>query len=165
MPENTMTGLEKEEPRTQDPAPQGAEPEPDWKALYEKAASESRKWEARAQKDGPKAKAYDELAKGERSIEDRLTALESENARLKNEQARSALVKQVAQSTGLSEEIVASLAGADEDELTAQARTILDAFKAPSGAPKAPEAGTYPKDAKQGGNEALRKLARQLGGL
>lgn len=127
---------------------QGGDPgqEPDYKALYENALKESRKWESRSKAN---LKELDELkaaaTKADPTVEERLSALESENASLKASAARSALVDSVAKATGLDRSIVATLNGEDEDALTEQAKAVAAITKPAGGAPKAPEAGGKPK--------------------
>lgn len=132
-----------------DPA-QGGETDPtsDYKALYENALKESRKWESRSKAN---LKKLDELkaaaTKTDPTVEERLSALESENASLKASAARSALVDSVAKATGLDRSIVATLNGEDEDALTEQAKAVA-ALAKPASAPKAPEAGKKDKPGK-----------------
>jgi hypothetical protein len=121
----------------------------DYKAMYEQAISESRKWESRSKANAEKAKAYDEMAESKKTLEERVNAIEAANKALEDEKKRSQLVKAVAASTGVSEAIVSTLSATDEESLTAQAKAIAEAYKTPGGAPKAPEAGKFPKD---GGN-------------
>ena len=90
----------------------GAGQEPDYKALYENALKEARKWESRSKAN---LKELDELKaaapKADPTVEARLGALERENAALKARAARSALVDSVATATGLDRSIVATLNG------------------------------------------------------
>lgn len=147
-----------------DPA-QGGEggQEPDYKAMYEASVKESRKWEERAKANKDKADKWDAASAGSDSIEDRIAALESENKQMKDATARHALVAKVAAATGLSEALVESLNGADEEALTAQAKAIADLK--PKGAPSAPEAGKFPREQKHGeADEDKRKFVRQLFG-
>lgn len=129
--------------------------EPDYKALYEQLKAESRKWEDRSKQNKAKADKLDELMAGNESIEERIAALEAENKAMKDAESRHALVAKVAASTGLSESIVATLSGADEEALTAQAQAIADLR--PKGAPSAPEAGRFPR------GEQQRSNAQQFG--
>ena len=131
----------------------GAEPaagqeQTDYKALYEQSLKESRKWESRSKAN---LKKLDELkaaaTKTDPTVEERLSALESENASLKASAARSALVDSVAKATGLDRSIVATLNGEDEDALTEQAKAVA-ALAKPASAPKAPEAGKKDKPGK-----------------
>lgn len=137
---------------------QGGEtdPAPDYKALYENALKESRKWESRSKAN---LKELDELkaaaAKTDPTVEERLSALESENAALKASAARSALVDSVAKATGLDRSIVATLNGEDEDALTEQANAVAAIMKPAGGAPKVPEAGGKPKPGKPSKKDIL----------
>ena len=96
----------------------------DYKALYEKALAESRKWEGRSKAN---LKQLEELRKqpaADRTVEERLAALEAENESLKATASRNKLVDSVAKATGLDRAIVAALNGVDEDALTEQAKSI-----------------------------------------
>lgn len=140
-----------------DPAQGGeTDPAPDYKALYENALKESRKWESRSKAN---LKELDELkaaaTKTDPTVEERLSALESENAALKASAARSALVDSVAKATGLDRSIVATLNGEDEDALTEQAKAVAAIAKPAGGAPKAPEAGGKPKPGKPSKKDIL----------
>ena len=131
------------------------QPEKDYKALYEKAVAESRKWESRSKAN---MKELDELKKQpvkDRTVEDRLAALEAENESLKASAARNSLVEAVAKATGLDRSIVTALNGADEDELTEQAQTIAAQLKPRSTAPVAPEAGKKEKPGKPSKKDIL----------
>lgn len=129
---------------------------PDYKALYENALKESRKWETRSKAN---LKELDELKaaapKADPTVEERLSALESENAALKASAARSALVDSVAKATGLDRSIVAALNGEDEDALTEQAKAVAAIVKPAGGAPKAPEAGNKPRPGKPSKKDVL----------
>ena len=129
----------------------GTGQEPDYKALYENALKESRKWESRSKAN---LKELDEL-KAAATVEERLSALESENASLKASAARSALVDSVAKATGLDRSIVATLNGEDEDALTEQAKAVAAITKPAGGAPRAPEAGGKPKPGKPSKKDIL----------
>ncbi len=120
---------------------EAAQEQTDYKALYEQSLKESRKWEDRSKRNLEELKALKESAgKPDKTVEERLAALEDENAQLKASAARSSLVQSVAKATGLDASIVSALNGADEEELTAQAQAVA-ALAKPVGAPKAPEAG------------------------
>lgn len=129
---------------------------PDYKALYENALKESRKWESRSKAN---FKELDELKaaapKADPTVEERLSALESENAALKASAAHSALVDSVAKATGLDRSIVATLNGEDEDALTEQAKAVAAIMKPAGGAPKAPEAGNKPRPGKPSKKDVL----------
>lgn len=132
----------------ENPAQGGGGNEPDYKALYEQLKSESRKWEERAKANKDKADKWDAAAAGNESVEDRIAKLEAENKAMKDAEKRHALVVKVANETGLSESMVSTLSGADEDSLMEQAKAIADAIDAakPTGAPNVPEAGKFPRE-------------------
>lgn len=114
----------------------------DYKALYEDAVKESRKWEKRSKDNLEQLNALKQSqGKPDPTIEERIAALEKENGDLKAASARAALVDSVAKATGLDRSIVATLSGADEDALTEQARAIAAIAKPQGGAPLVPEAG------------------------
>ena len=136
-------------PETDQTADQTAEqPEQDYKALYEQVKAESRKWESRSKANAKELEALKKQPAKDRTVEDRLAALEAENESLKASAARSSLVESVAKATGLDRSIVAVLNGADEDALTEQAQAIAAQLKPKSTAPVAPEAGKRDKPGK-----------------
>ena len=101
----------------------GEAQEKDYKALYEEAVKESRKWEKRSKDNLAQLNGLRESqGKPDPTIEERIAALEKENSDLKAASARAALVDSVAKATGLDRAIVATLSGADEDALTEQAQ-------------------------------------------
>ena len=114
----------------------------DYKAMYEEALANSRKWEKRSKENAAKAKKLDELEASSKTVEE----LESENARLTAEREHRILVDKVAQESGVSREIVESLNATDEETLLGQAQAIAAAYKAPAGAPSMPEAGKFPRE-------------------
>ena len=135
---------------------QGAEqPAQDYKALYEAAVAESRKWEGRSKAN---LKELEELKRNrpkDRTVEERLAALESENEALRASAARSALVDSVAKATGLDRSIVAALNGADEEALTGQAQAIAAQLRPRASAPAAPEAGRKERPGKPSKEDIL----------
>lgn len=140
-----------------------AEPhgEPNYKELYEKSVAESRKWEERSKANFEKAKLWDEAEEKNKTVEEKLAALTAENKTLKDEKARAELVSQIAKATGVDRAIIASLNGADEETLTAQAKAIADAYAAPAGAPSVPEAGKFPKDSETAKDD-VRAFVRDM---
>ena len=98
----------------------------DYKAMYEQAIAESAK----------------------KTLEERVSDIESRNKALEDEKARAELVKAVASVTGVPESIVSTLSATDEETMTAQANAIAENYKTPGGAPKAPEAGKFPREIK-----------------
>ena len=119
----------------------------DYKAMYEQAISESRKWESRSKANAEKAKKYDELESAKKTLEERVASIEAANKALEDEKERAELVKLVSASTGVPESIVSTLSATDEESMTAQANAIAENYKIPGGAPTAPEAGKFQRDA------------------
>lgn len=139
--------------QTQEPGE--AQPK-DYKALYEEAVKESRKWEKRSKDNLAQLNDLkDSKGKPDPTIEERIAALEKENGDLKAASARAALVDSVAKATGLDRAIVATLSGADEDALTEQAQAIAAIAKPRGGAPSVPEAGIKQKPDKPSKKEIL----------
>lgn len=135
---------------------QGTEqPETDYKALYEQAKAESRKWEGRSKANAKELEALKRQPARDRTVEDRLAALEAENETLRATAARNALVDSVAKATGLDKSIVSALNGADEDVLTEQAQAIAAQLKPKASAPVAPEAGKKEKPGKPSKKDIL----------
>jgi hypothetical protein len=138
--------MEENEAKTQEVEQPAAEP-----ATGEAKATDTLEfWKAQARRNETTMKAnkreLDALKaqlQGSKSVEDRLTALETENAALKAAKARADLVREVATATGLQESIVASLNGVDADALTAQARAVASIRV--GAAPVADEAGRKQK--------------------
>ena len=138
-----------------------AQDEPkDYKAMYEQAISESRKWENRSKANAEKAKKYDEMEEAKKTLEERVASIEAANKALSDEKERAKLVKAVAAATGVPESIVSTLSATDEEAMTAQAQAIAENYKTPGGAPKAPEAGKFPKG--EGATDEKRQFVRDL---
>lgn len=131
------------------------QPEQDYKALYEQAKAESRKWEGRSKANAKELEALKRQPAKDRTVEDRLAALEAENETLRANAARNALVDSVAKATGLDKSIVSALNGADEDALTEQAQAIAAQLKPKASAPVAPEAGKKEKPGKPSKKDIL----------
>lgn len=143
----------------------------DYKALYEEAVAEAEKWKNLSRKNEGRAKANAGAAKNlegaEQQIADlgkRLEALEAENASLKAAEERKTLVAKVAEKTGVAVGVVTRLLGDDEESLTEAATAIAEAYKAPGGAPSAPEAGkpaSGPATGSDGGDWLREVLSNQ----
>lgn len=154
MAENTATTETADEAQTTGET-QAAEPERDYKALYEQLKSESRKWESRSKANAKELETLKSKAAADRTVEERLAALEAENESLRASAAHDALVESVAKATGLDRAIVSALNGADEDALTEQANAIAAQLKPRGGAPAAPEAGMKAKPGKPSKKDIL----------
>ena len=133
----------------------------DYKAMYEQAISESRKWESRSKANAEKAKKYDELESAKKTLEERVSTIEAANKALEDEKERTRLVKSVAEATGVPESIVSTLSATDEETMTAQASAIAENYKIPGGAPKAAEAGKFLKN-EDGNSSEMRKFAHNF---
>lgn len=135
----------------------------DYKAMYEQAIAESRKWESRSKANAEKAKKYDELESANKTLENRVASIEAANKALEDEKTRSKLVKAVSKATGVPESIVSTLSATDEETMTAQASAIAENYKTPGGAPNTPEAGKF---AHESGKQAddKRQFVRDLMG-
>ena len=151
----------------------------DFEALYQQAQEDlkqarddaehwkkmSRQNESRAKANYGAAKDLEEANAQMAELSKRLEAIEGENSSLKASAARTALVKKVAEATGVPEAIVSTLAAEDEKTLTAAATAIADAYKPAGGAPKTPEGGKFPRGKQAEGEDAeRRKFIRQLFG-
>lgn len=143
--------------------------ETDYKALYEQMKSEAEKWKEQSRKQESRAKhnagaakdlegALQQLA----DLNERLGSIESENSSLKAAAERRKLVAKVSKATGVPEAIVSSLGGNDEKALSAAATAIAEAYKTPGGAPRVPEAGTFPRGKEAGDGDDMRSFVRQL---
>lgn len=84
------------------------QPETGYKALYEQAKAESRKWEGRSKANAKELEALKKQPAKDRTVEDRLAALEKENETLRATAVRNALVDSVAKATGLDKSIVSA---------------------------------------------------------
>ena len=113
----------------------------DWEAKYREALKHSRDWEKKAKANLADAKAYRDSQGKQKSVEERLAALESENEALKASAERAKAVKAASKAAGVPEAIVATLSGSDVDSLTEQANAIAAVMRPKGGAPAAAEAG------------------------
>ena len=131
-----------DDPAQGQPAEPAAGEAKDYKALYEEALAQSRKWEKRSKDNLAELEGLKQSApKQDPTLEERLAALEEENNSLKAAKARNALIDSVSAATGVDRSLVASLNGEDEEALTAQAEAIAAIAKPRATAPAAPEAG------------------------
>lgn len=113
---------------TTEPHGEATEPEADWKAKYEEAVANSRKWEARAKRNSDKAKEFDALKQSQMSDADKLAeaqkALEEATKRadaLKLEHDRLAWAKDAAKKAGITEGLARLLKGDTADEVMSAA--------------------------------------------
>lgn len=153
----------------------------DYQALYQQAQEDLKKaqedvehWKRMSRQNEDRAKAnygaardLEEANTQMAELSKRLEAIESENSSLKASAARTALVKKVAEQTGVPEAIVSTLAPEDEKALAAAATAIAEAFKPAGGAPKAPEGGKFPRGKQaepKSEDDEWKDFARQLFG-
>lgn len=137
--------------------PQGTE-QVDWEAKFKEAVAQSRKWEERAKANKDKADKWDahdaaeEANKSElqRAVE-RAEALKAELDGIKAEQARQALIAQVAKDSGVDAELLAAMRGSTEDEIKAHADLLKAKFAAVPGYKADPhdQGGAHPAPQKR----------------
>lgn len=167
-------------PNDQSTDPQaGTDGGQDFEALYQQAQQDLKKaqedvehWKRMSRQNEDRAKAnfgaardLEEANTQMAELSKRLEALEGENSTLKASAARTALVKKVAETTGVPEAIVSTLAPNDEKALTAAATAIAEAFKPAGGAPRTPEGGKFPRGKQaepKSEEDEWREFARQL---
>lgn len=139
---------------TAEPQGEATEPEADWKARYEEAVANSRKWEARAKKNSDKAKEFDALKQSQMSDADKLAeaqrALEEATKRadaLELEHDRAEWAKEAARKAGIPEGLARLLAGSSAEDVMAAAELAKAEIT-----PKVvvPSDGNQPEKAAQG---------------
>lgn len=131
--------------------------QPDYKALYEAAKANSRKWEKQAKANKGAASALDEANEAKKSADEKIAELEKRlDAKEKAEQRAKAAAK-VAQEKGVPADLIV---GDDEESMAEWADKMLAAFKKKP-APQVEKTGSFDKDGK-GSDEALRDFAKRL---
>ncbi|WP_165247489.1 hypothetical protein [Adlercreutzia sp. ZJ141] len=137
----------------------GQQQEPDYKALYEQAKANSRKWETRAKSN---KEAAEELAKlqgnGGKSVEQQIAELKAKLDEKEKAEQRASIAAKVAREKGVPVDL---LNGETEEEMGAWADKMLAHFKTKP-APKVSDPGSFDKGT--GGNDELREFARKLTG-
>lgn len=115
------------------------EPEKDWKAEYEKAVQQSRKWEARAKDNAEKAKQLDQVKAATQADAERLAdaqkraeEAEAKVAEFERKAERAAIVAEIAAEKGVDAEWLGRMAGDTREEVEANAAFIASKL---SGAP------------------------------
>lgn len=103
-------------------------PQVDWKAKYEQAVAESRKWEERSKANRRQADQLKGEADAARTDADRLKELEARVEGYETVERRRALVAKVSADKGLPADVVAALAGDDEETLGKAADTVAKAM-------------------------------------
>lgn len=136
-----------------------AQPEPDYKTLYEarqadveRLKAESRKWEKRSKENRDAARQAEEAAK--KSVEDEVAELKAQLRRMEDEREHANLVASVAKAKGVPAEL---LRGGDEEELNDFADRLAEFAKA--SAPGVPaDKGGAPAGGQRMTAEQVRKI-------
>ena len=144
---------------------EGAEPEKDWKAEYERLLRHSRTWEDKAKRLKEKADRYDELAaksmtdaeRAEQAAK-RADEAEAELAKYRLADERRGWAQKVSKKTGVPVEVLAAM-DADSEEALELAAEPLKGYFERSAAPVVPTAGVQPPEPHPGktANEWLRE--------
>lgn len=140
---------------------QGTEPgggsQPDYKALYEAAKANSRKWEKHAKANKDAASALDEANEAKKSADEKIAELEKRLDAKEKAERRAKAAAKVAQEKGVPADLII---GDDEESMAAWCDKMLAAFKTKP-APRVEKPGSFDKGGK-GGDEALRDFAKRL---
>ena len=133
--------------------------ERDWKAEYEKAVAQSRKWEERSKANAAKAKELDELKAATQTDAERLAdaqkRAEEAEAKVKAYEAkaeRAGIVAEVAAAKGVDAEWLSRMAGDDRESIEANADWLRARIS---------ESPIYPSVADNGQKKAPTKKSTQ----
>ena len=129
---------------------QGTEPgqeptsgtEPDYKALYEAAKANSRKWEKQAKANKGAASALDEANEAKKSADEKIAELEKRLDAKEKAERRAKVAAKVAQEKGVPADLIV---GDDEESMAEWADKMLAAFKKKP-APSVRKPGSFAKD-------------------
>lgn len=129
---------------------QGTEPgqeptsgtEPDYKALYEAAKANSRKWEKQAKANKGAASALDEANEAKKSADEKIAELEKRLDAKEKAERRAKAAAKVAQEKGVPADLIV---GDDEESMAEWADKMLAAFKKKP-APSVRKPGSFAKD-------------------
>ena len=146
----------------QDTAPHGEasqQAEPDYKALYEQAKADSRKWEGRAKENKSKADAYDKAQDEAKSETQRLTErAEAELEGVRAAQAREQWAREASKRTGVPADV---LRGSTQEEIDAHADELAALLRPkPPIVPDGPQVGVS-TEADDWVREAIEKKNRR----
>lgn len=129
----------------QEPA-SGTEPgggsQPDYKALYEAAKANSRKWEKQAKANKGAASALDEANEAKKSADEKIAELEKRLDAKEKAERRAKAAAKVAQEKGVPADLIV---GDDEESMAEWADKMLAAFKKKP-APSVQKPGSFAKD-------------------
>ena len=158
MAEDTTTTAEGGEGKAAQPTP--AEPEKDWKAEYEKAVAQSRKWEQRSKDNAAAAKELEALKDASKTDAEKLAdatkraeRAEQKLAEYESKAERAAIVAEVAAAKGVDAEWLGRMSGDDREAIEANADYIASKL---SGAP------IYPSVPDNGGRKAAPITREQI---
>lgn len=157
---DAMQGAQPTEPTGAEPhGAEQAEPERDWKAEYEKAVAQSRKWEQRSKDNAAKAKELDELKAATQTDAERLAdaqkRAEEAEAKVKAYEAkaeRAGIVAEVAAAKGVDADWLSRMAGDDRESIEANADWLRARIS---------ESPIYPSVADNGQKKAPTKKSTQ----
>lgn len=130
--------------------------EPDYKALYEEAKANSRKWERQAKANKSAASALDEATAAKRTADEQIAELTRRLDEKEAAEKRSQIAAKVAKEKGVPADL---LTGDDEESMSAWADKMLAAFKTKP-APRVEKPGSFPKG--DAGTSELRAFAQKL---
>ena len=131
MAENEQGAQPTEQAETEAAQPTPAEPERDWKAEYEKALAQSRKWEQRSKANADAAKKLAELEDSTKTDAEKLAEAqkraeeaEAKVAEFERRAERAAIVAEVAAAKGVDAEWLGRMSGDTREEVEANAAYI-----------------------------------------
>lgn len=160
MAENEQGAQPTERVETEAAQPTPAEPERDWKAEYEKALAQSRKWEQRSKDNAAAAKELEALKDASKTDAEKLAdatkraeKAEERLAEYERERERAAIVAEVAASKGVDAEWLGRMSGDGREAIEANADYIASKL---SGAP------IYPSVPDNGGSKAAPITREQI---
>lgn len=131
--------------------------EPDYKALYEAAKANSRKWEKQAKANKSAATELDEANKAKQAADEKVAELTKRLDDKEKAEEHAKVAAKVAQEKGVPADL---LVGDDEESMAAWADKMLAAFKTKP-APHVEKPGSFDKGG-SGDKTELREFAKQL---
>lgn len=120
----------------------GGGSQPDYKALYEAAKANSRKWEKQAKANKGAASALDEANEAKKSADEKIAELEKRLDAKEKAERRAKAAAKVAQEKGVPADLIV---GDDEESMAEWADKMLAAFKKKP-APSVQKPGSFAKD-------------------
>lgn len=135
----------------------GGGTQPDYKALYEAAKANSRKWEKQAKANKDAAAALGEANQAKKTADEQIAELTKRLDDKEKAEQRTKIAAKVAQEKGVPADLIV---GDDEESMAEWADKMLAAFKKPP-APKVEKPGSFPKPG-DGDKSELRDFTRQL---